>query len=157
MFQISTYSLYLPLLLLLKHFQTIPTYTKREKRILIISLDFVCVVIFFSIYLASVASYTKMSDTSVSSPESPTTSNKSNAKKFEGDGVSFKGKLIGVDELSIDRDEKICLDSMFKLKAVVRARGEHKQKIQLNLTMSSVKIIDDTTKVFITVDFFLPN
>jgi disabled family protein 2 len=95
-----------------------------------------------------------MSDTSVSSPESPTTSNKSNAKKFEGDGVSFKGKLIGVDELSIDRDEKICLDSMFKLKAVVRARGEHKQKIQLNLTMSSVKIIDDTTKVFITVDFF---
>jgi disabled family protein 2 len=96
-----------------------------------------------------------MSDASVSSPETPTTSNKSNAKKFEGDGVSFKGKLIGMEDLSIDRDEKICLDSMFKLKAVVRARGEHKQKIQLNLTMSAVRIIDDTTKVFIIVFVFI--
>ena len=72
----------------------------------------------------------------------------SNAKKYEGDGLSFKGKLIGMEDLLVDRDEKICLDSMFKLKAVVRARGGHKQKIQLNLTMSAVKIIDDTTKVF---------
>jgi hypothetical protein len=36
---------------------------------------------------------------------------------------------------------------MFKLKAVVRARGEHKQKIQLNLTMSAVKVFDEITKV----------
>jgi hypothetical protein len=68
-------------------------------------------------------------------------------KKYEGDGVAFKGKLIGMEDLSVDRDEKICLDSMFKLKAVVRARGEHKQRIQLNLTMSAVKITDDATKV----------
>ena len=52
-----------------------------------------------------------------------------------------------MEDLSVDRDEKICLDSMFKLKAVVKARGEHKQRIQLNLTMSAVKVIDDTTKV----------
>ncbi len=76
-----------------------------------------------------------------------TTSNGLNAKKFDGDGLVFKAKLIGMEDLTIDRDEKLCLDSMFKLKAVVRARGEHKQKIQLNLTMSAVKVFDEITKV----------
>ncbi|CAF1347310.1 unnamed protein product [Adineta ricciae] len=69
-----------------------------------------------------------------------------NTKKFEGDGLPFRAKLIGMEDLTVDRDEKICLDSMFKLKAVVRARGEHKQRIQLNLTMTTVKITDETTK-----------
>ena len=98
-----------------------------------------------------------MSETSASRPSSPTPptptsplpkegENKTN--KFAGDGLQFKGKLIGMEDLPIDRDEKICLESMFKLKAVVRARGEHKQRIQLNLTMSAVNIIDDITKVF---------
>ncbi len=100
-----------------------------------------------------------MSETSVTpalpSKEVTTTiSNNIKPKKFDGDGVVFKGKLIGMEDLSVDRDEKICLDSMFKLKAVVRARGDHKQKIQLNLTMSAVKIIDDTTKVFIKIKKF---
>ena len=36
---------------------------------------------------------------------------------------------------------------MFKLKAVATARGEHKQRIQLNLTASGVKVYDDTSKV----------
>jgi disabled family protein 2 len=90
------------------------------------------------------------SPTSATSPSKvPTTSNNLNPKKFEGDGFVVKGKLIGADDLSIDRDEKICLDSMFKLKALARARGEHKQKIQLNLTMTAVKIVDDNTKVSI--------
>lgn len=70
-----------------------------------------------------------------------------NGKKFEGDGLFFKGKLIGMEDLSIDRNEKVCLDSMFKLKAVVRARGEHKQRIQIQLTTTGVKIIDEITKV----------
>lgn len=52
-----------------------------------------------------------------------------------------------MEDLNVDRDEKVCLDSMFKLKAVVKARGEHKQRIQLNLTISGVKLTDDTTKV----------
>ncbi|CAF3933533.1 unnamed protein product [Rotaria magnacalcarata] len=78
-----------------------------------------------------------------------TTANGSNGKKFEGEGLPFKAKLIGMEDLSIDRDEKICLDSMFKLKAVVRARGEHKQKVQMNLTTTAVKIIDDATKASI--------
>ena len=88
---------------------------------------------------------------------STTKANDTNAKKFEGDGLSFKGKLIGIEDLTVDRDEKICLDAMFKLKAVTRARGEHKQKLQLNLTMSAVKIINDTTKVCFSPPFLILN
>ncbi|CAF1220114.1 unnamed protein product [Adineta steineri] len=69
--------------------------------------------------------------------------------KFEGDGVPFKGKLIGMEDVPVDRDEKACLDSLFKLKAVATARKEHKQKLQLNLTMAGIKVYDDTTKVII--------
>jgi hypothetical protein len=52
-----------------------------------------------------------------------------------------------MEDLSLDRDEKLCLDSMFKLKAAVIARGEHKQKIQLNLTLNGIRVYDDATKV----------
>ncbi|CAF1246431.1 unnamed protein product [Rotaria sordida] len=105
-------------------------------------------------YSSTITSYTKMADTQTTvlttkedeAKKATTTTNGSNAKKFEGEGLPFKAKLIGMEDLSIDRDEKICLDSMFKLKAVVRARGEHKQKVQLTLTMSAVKVIDETTK-----------
>lgn len=86
--------------------------------------------------------------TTPTTPTSPSAAaNVTGAKKFEGDGLPFRAKLIGMEDLTVDRDEKICLDSMFKLKAVVRARGEHKQRVQLNLTMNAVKICDDTTKV----------
>jgi disabled family protein 2 len=114
-------------------------------------------VFFVLIHLASVASYTKMAEIPSSRPSSPPPASppptpgvkegESKSKKYEGDGAPFKGKLIGMEDLTIDRDEKVCLEAMFKLKAVVRARGEHKQRIQLNLTMSAVKVIDDTTKV----------
>ncbi|CAF0867441.1 unnamed protein product [Rotaria sordida] len=70
-----------------------------------------------------------------------------NSNKFEGNGIQFKCKIIGMEYLPIDRDERVCLESMFKLKVVVRARGEHKQKIQLILTMNGIKIVDELTKV----------
>lgn len=97
-----------------------------------------------------------MSETPSSPPPTtpPPKEGESKTKKYEGDGQPFKGKLIGMEDLPIDRDEKVCLEAMFKLKAVVRARGEHKQRIQLNLTMSAVKVIDDTTKVFKKKTFF---
>ena len=78
-------------------------------------------------------------------PTTPTSPN--GVMKFQGEGLAFKAKLIGMEDLSVDRDEKVCLESMFKLKAVAKARGEHKQRIQMNLTMSSVKLTDETTKV----------
>ncbi|CAF1174385.1 unnamed protein product, partial [Didymodactylos carnosus] len=98
----------------------------------------------------SIASYTKMTTVDQvptvnnNEPKKPSTPG---ATKFDGDGVVFKGKLIGTEDLSVDRDEKICLDSMFKLKAVAKARSDHKQKIQINLTLSAVKLADEVTKV----------
>ncbi len=59
--------------------------------------------------------------------------------------------IIGVDELAVDRDEKVCLDSMFKLKAIARAKGKAKQRIQLNFTIAAVKLIDEVTKVLIKI------
>ncbi|CAF0772088.1 unnamed protein product [Rotaria sp. Silwood1] len=69
------------------------------------------------------------------------------SKKFEGNGVQFRCKIIGMEDLRFDLDEKLCLESIFRLKAIVRARGEHKQRIQLNLTVNGVKVIDEATKV----------
>ena len=111
---------------------------------------FICVVQSFSRIF--IANSTSMSDnnnntTPVVPTEQQSEPQINGKNRFEGDGLTIKGKLIGMEDLSVDRDEKICLDSMFKLKAVVKARGEHKQRIQIQLTMSAVKIIDEITKV----------
>ncbi len=54
-----------------------------------------------------------------------------------------------MEQLPVNCGEKECLDSMFKLKAVVRAMGQHKQRIQLNLTITALRLIDEVTKVLI--------
>jgi hypothetical protein len=53
----------------------------------------------------------------------------------------------GIEDLSVDRDDKLCIDALFRLKNGVRVRGEHKQKIQLYLALDGVKVIDESTKV----------
>lgn len=58
-----------------------------------------------------------------------------------------------MEYLPEDKKEKMCLDSMFKLKAGVRARGEHKQKININLTLTAIKVIDEVTKVSLNMLF----
>jgi hypothetical protein len=52
-----------------------------------------------------------------------------------------------MEDLSADCDEKLCLDSLFKLQGIARARGEHKQKIQLHLTFNGIHVYDELTKV----------
>lgn len=37
-------------------------------------------------------------------------------KRFKGEGVRYKAKLIGIDEVSAARGDKLCQDSMMKLK-----------------------------------------
>uniref|UniRef100_A0A8C6TVF1 DAB adaptor protein 1b n=1 Tax=Neogobius melanostomus TaxID=47308 RepID=A0A8C6TVF1_9GOBI len=53
-------------------------------------------------------------------------------KRFRGDGVRYKAKLIGMDEVTAARGDKLCQDSMMKLKGMAssaRSKGEHKQRI----------------------------
>nr|XP_030134560.3 disabled homolog 1 isoform X5 [Taeniopygia guttata] len=69
-------------------------------------------------------------------------------KRFKGDGVRYKAKLIGIDEVSAARGDKLCQDSMMKLKgivAVARSKGEHKQKVFLTVSFGGIKIFDEKT------------
>ncbi|XP_043941453.1 disabled homolog 1 isoform X2 [Protopterus annectens] len=69
-------------------------------------------------------------------------------KRFKGEGVRYKAKLIGIDEVSAARGDKLCQDSMMKLKgitAAARSKGEHKQKIFLTISFGGIKIFDEKT------------
>ncbi|XP_064903682.1 disabled homolog 2 isoform X2 [Columba livia] len=70
--------------------------------------------------------------------------------RFKGDGVRYKAKLIGIDDVPEARGDKMSQDSMMKLKGMAvaaRAQGQHKQKIWVNISLSGIKIIDEKTGV----------
>lgn len=70
--------------------------------------------------------------------------------RFQGDGVRYKAKLIGIDDVPEARGDKMCQDSMMKLKGMAvaaRSQGKHKQKIWVNISMSGIKIIDERSGV----------
>ncbi|NWR40902.1 DAB2 protein, partial [Regulus satrapa] len=70
--------------------------------------------------------------------------------RFKGDGVKYKAKLIGIDDVPEARGDKMSQDSMMKLKgmaAAARSQGSHKQKISVNISLSGIKIIDEKTGV----------
>ncbi|NXY44578.1 DAB2 protein, partial [Ceuthmochares aereus] len=70
--------------------------------------------------------------------------------RFKGDGVKYKAKLIGIDDVPESRGDKMSQDSMMKLKGMAvaaRSQGQHKQKIWVNISLSGIKIIDEKTGV----------
>ncbi|KAM4575534.1 disabled homolog 1-like [Fundulus diaphanus] len=70
--------------------------------------------------------------------------------RFEGDGVRYKAKLIGMDPVPEAQGEKMCLDSMMKLKgfeAAARKQGKHKMRIWLKISSSGLKILDERTGI----------
>uniref|UniRef100_A0A3Q2P7F3 PID domain-containing protein n=1 Tax=Fundulus heteroclitus TaxID=8078 RepID=A0A3Q2P7F3_FUNHE len=70
--------------------------------------------------------------------------------RFEGDGVRYKAKLIGMDPVPQAQGEKMCLDSMMKLKgfeAAARKQGKHKMRIWLKISSSGLKILDERTGI----------
>ncbi|XP_009957748.1 PREDICTED: disabled homolog 2 [Leptosomus discolor] len=70
--------------------------------------------------------------------------------RFKGDGVRYKAKLIGIDEVPEARGDKMSQDSMMKLKGMAvtaRSQGQHKQKIWVNISLSGIKITDEKTGV----------
>ncbi|XP_042309323.1 disabled homolog 2 isoform X3 [Sceloporus undulatus] len=70
--------------------------------------------------------------------------------RFQGDGVRYKAKLIGIDDVPEARGDKMSQDSMMKLKGMAvaaRSQGQHKQKVWVNISLGGIKIIDEKTGV----------
>ncbi|KAL2081765.1 hypothetical protein ACEWY4_023618 [Coilia grayii] len=70
--------------------------------------------------------------------------------RFQGDGVRYKAKLIGVDDVPEARGDKLSQDSMMKLKGMAvaaRSQGKHKQRIWVIISLTGIKIIDEKTGV----------
>ncbi|XP_042238476.1 protein disabled-like isoform X2 [Homarus americanus] len=91
-----------------------------------------------------------MGATSVRKPHpSPSTSSdrqggpeKNDPHRFV-EGMSFKGKLIGVLEVSEARGDRMCQEALAELKMAVRAAGEHKQRIVINVAMDGIRLRDE--------------
>ncbi|XP_035993851.1 disabled homolog 1 isoform X2 [Fundulus heteroclitus] len=73
-------------------------------------------------------------------------------KRFRGDGVRYKAKLIGIDEVTAARGDKLCQDSMMKLKGMAssaRSKGEHKQRVYVTVSFGGIKIYCERSGVLL--------
>lgn len=66
--------------------------------------------------------------------------------RFQGKGVSFKAKIIGIEDVPEARGDQICQETILRLKGAVKASGEHKQRIALNVSLEGIKLIDEKTQ-----------
>lgn len=60
-------------------------------------------------------------------------------------GVLIRGKFIGVEDVKQENGDDVCQTAMIKLKAVVLAKKEHKQRICLKINLDGVEILDEKT------------
>lgn len=58
-------------------------------------------------------------------------------RRFRGDGVRYKAKLIGLDDVTAARGDKLCQDSMMKLKVSGAEVGHQKNPQIINCTYFS--------------------
>lgn len=75
------------------------------------------------------------------------TTDKNETSRFLGEGVSFKAKLIGILEVSEARGDRMCQDALSDLKIAIRAAGEHKQRIIINIAIDGLRLRDEKTGV----------
>ncbi|KFM82731.1 Protein disabled, partial [Stegodyphus mimosarum] len=68
---------------------------------------------------------------------------KNSPSRFEGEGVIFKAKLIGVESVPDARGDKMCQDAMQRLKLNVKNMGPHKRKINVCVSLQGIKIKDE--------------
>ena len=71
----------------------------------------------------------------------------SNPHRFEGEGVVYRAKLIGVLEVSGPRGDPICQEALSELKVAVRAAGEHKQRIFICIGLDGIRLRDERSGV----------
>ena len=75
--------------------------------------------------------------------------------RFTAPGVMFKAKLIGIQMVPEARGDKMCQESMARLKGLVRSTGEHKQRIIINVALQGVKILDERSGVSLLLFYFV--
>jgi len=74
-------------------------------------------------------------------------SDKNDPNRFHGEGVSFKAKLIGILEVSEARGDRMCQAALADLKMAIRAAGEHKQRIAVQVSIDGLRLKDEKTGV----------
>ncbi|XP_055354011.1 protein disabled-like isoform X2 [Paramacrobiotus metropolitanus] len=62
---------------------------------------------------------------------------------FEGDGVVFKGKLVGIADVEGARGDDMCQRAMLELNKALKLSKEHKARIIVSVAMSGLKIKDE--------------
>ena len=67
------------------------------------------------------------------------------SKRFEGEGVVFKAKLIGTELVMEPRGDKMCQNSIQRLKAIIKGQKAHKRRIVLKISYNGVKVYDEKT------------
>lgn len=78
---------------------------------------------------------------------------KNEPSRFLGEGVSYKAKLIGILEVSDPRGDRMCQEALADLKMAIRAAGEHKQRITINIAIDGLRLRDEKTGVSSTKDY----
>lgn len=63
--------------------------------------------------------------------------------------MSYKAKLIGILEVGEARGDRMCQEALADLKMAIRAAGEHKQRITINIAIDGLRLRDEKNGVSI--------
>ncbi len=69
---------------------------------------------------------------------------KNDQQRFS-EGILFRGKLFGVEDVKKETGDEVCQESMVKLKAVLAAKKESKQRVCIKINLEGIEIVDEKT------------